>query len=98
MGSIFGHRLDYNGVMGRGSERPTAHTHQLTQVPPPSPRVENTLVRQRNARVTLGAKTSEVLLCFLAIIFLGSIVLTSFWLLYTHCFTSLVIFAGFYSE
>ena len=32
MGSIIGHRIDYNGV--RGSERPAAHTQQkLTQVP-----------------------------------------------------------------
>ena len=31
MGSIAGHRIDYNG---RGSERPAAHTQQnLTQVP-----------------------------------------------------------------
>ena len=34
MGSIVGHRVDYNRVTG--SERPAAHTQQiLTQVPPP---------------------------------------------------------------
>ena len=43
-------------------------------------------------------KTCEVFLCFLAIIFLGSILLTSQWLLCIHCFTSLVSFTGFYSE
>ena len=33
MGSIIGHKKDYNG--GRGSERPAAHTQQkLTQVIP----------------------------------------------------------------
>ena len=33
MGSMIGHRIDYNGV--GGSERPAAHTQQkLTQVPP----------------------------------------------------------------
>jgi len=33
MGSIIGHRIDYNG--GRGSESPAAHTWQkLTQVTP----------------------------------------------------------------
>ena len=33
MGSITGHRIDYNG--GRGSERPAAHTQQkLTRVLP----------------------------------------------------------------
>ena len=37
MGSIVGHRVDYNRVTG--SERPAGHTQQiLTQVPPP-PRV-----------------------------------------------------------
>ena len=37
MGSIIGHRIDYNGIeWGRGSERPVAHTQQkLTQVTPP---------------------------------------------------------------
>ena len=49
-------------------------------------------------RVNLGVKTCEVFLCFLVIIFLGSIVLTSQWLLCIHCFTSLVSFAGFYIE
>ena len=43
-------------------------------------------------------KTCEVFLCFLAIIFLGSILLTSQWLLCIHCFTPLVSFTGFYSE
>ena len=38
-------------------------------------------------RVYLDVKTCEVFLCFLAIIFLGSIVLTSQWLLCIHCFT-----------
>ena len=46
----------------------------------------------------LGVKTCEVFLCFLAIVFLGSIVLTSQWLLCIHCFTSLVSFTGFYTE
>ena len=52
-------------------------------------------------RVYLGVNTCEVFLCFLAIIFLGSIVLTSHqWLLCIHCFysTSLVSFTGFYTE
>ena len=36
MGSILGHRIDYNGV--GGSERPAEHTQQkFTQVPPPPP-------------------------------------------------------------
>ena len=47
--------------------------------------------------VYLGVKTCEVFLCFLAIIFLGSIVLSSQWLLCIHCFTSLVSFTGFYT-
>ena len=35
MGSLIGHRVDYNGV--GGPERPAAHTQQkLTQVPPTS--------------------------------------------------------------
>ena len=46
----------------------------------------------------LGVKTCKVFLCFLAIVFLGSIVLTSQWLLCIHCFTSLVSFKGFYTE
>jgi len=37
-------------------------------------------------------------LCILAIIFHGSIVLTSHWPLCVHCFTSLVSFTGFYTE
>ena len=49
-------------------------------------------------RLILGVKTCEVFLCFLAIVFLGSIVLTSQWLLCIHCFTSLVSFTGFYTE
>ena len=49
-------------------------------------------------RVSLGAKASEVFLCFLAIIFLGSIVLTSQRLLCIRCFTSHVSFTGFYTE
>ena len=40
--------------------------------------------------VSLGVKTCEVFLCFLPIIFLGSIVLTSQRLLCIHCFTSQV--------
>ena len=48
--------------------------------------------------VYLGVKTCEVFLCFLAIIFLGSIVLSSQWLLCIHCFTSLVSFTGFYTK
>ena len=43
-------------------------------------------------------KTCKVFLCFLAIIFLGTILLTSQWLLCIHCFTPLVSFTGFYSE
>ena len=46
----------------------------------------------------LGVKTCEVFLCFLATIFLGSIVLSSQWLLCIHCFTSLVSFTGFYTK
>ena len=49
-------------------------------------------------RLILGVKTCEVFLCFLAIVFLGSIVLTSQWLLCIHCFTSFVSFTGFYTE
>ena len=49
-------------------------------------------------QVYLGVKTCEVFLCFLATIFLGSIVLSSQWLLCIHCFTSLVSFTGFYTE
>ena len=45
-----------------------------------------------------GVKICEVFLCFLAIIFLGSIVLTSHWLLCIDRFTSLVRFTGFYTE
>ena len=48
--------------------------------------------------VYLGVKTYEVFHCFLAIIFLSSIVLTSRWLLYIYCLTSLVSFTGFYTE
>ena len=47
--------------------------------------------------VYLGVKTYEVFLCFLAIIFLGSIVLTPQWLLCIHCFTSLLSLTGFYT-
>ena len=43
-------------------------------------------------------ETCEVFLCFLAIILLGSIVLTSQGLLCIHCFMSLVSFTGFYTE
>ena len=50
--------------------------------------------------VYLGVKTRqcEVFLCFLAMIFLVTIVLTSQWLLCTHCFTSPVSFTGFYTK
>ena len=49
--------------------------------------------------VYLGVKTSEIFpRCFLSNIFLGSIVLTSHWLLCIRCFTSLVSFTGFYTE
>ena len=44
-----------------------------------------------------GVKICEGFFCFLAIIFLGPI-LTSHWLLYIYCFTSLRRFTGFYSE
>ena len=41
MGSIVGHRIDYDGV---GVPRPAAHTQQnLTQVPPPPPEEKNHL-------------------------------------------------------
>ena len=50
--------------------------------------------RRVRAGGCLGVKTCEVFLCFLAIIFLGPIVLTSLWLLCIHCFTSLVSFTG----
>ena len=46
-------------------------------------------------RVYLVVKTCEVFLSFLAIIFLGSIVLSSQWLLCIHCFMSLVSFTEF---
>ena len=49
-------------------------------------------------RVYLGVKTCEVFLCFLAIIFLGSNVLSSQWLLCIHWFMSLVSFTGFYTK
>ena len=45
--------------------------------------------------VYLSVKTCEVFLCFLAIIFLGSIVLSSQWLFFIHCITSLMSSAGF---
>ena len=45
--------------------------------------------------VYLGVKICEVFFCFLATIFLGTIVLTSLCL---HCFTSLVSITGFYIE
>ena len=48
--------------------------------------------------VYLGVKTCEFFFCFLGIIFLGCILLTSQWLLCTHCFTSLVSLTGFYNE
>ena len=48
--------------------------------------------------VILGVKTCEVFLCFLVIFFLGSIVLTSHWLLCINCFPLLVRFTGFYTE
>ena len=48
--------------------------------------------------VYLAVKTCEVFLCFLAIIFLGSNVLTSQWLPCTHFFTSAVSFTGFYTK
>ena len=51
-----------------------------------------------NLGVILRVKTCEVFLCFLVIIFLGSIVLTSHWLLCINCFTSLVRFTGYYTE
>ena len=57
---------------------------------------ENTI--QVRLGVYLGVKTYEVFLCFLAIIFLGSIALSSQWLLCIHCFTALVSFTGFYTE
>ena len=53
---------------------------------------------QRFWGVYLGVKTCEVFHSFLAIIFLGSIVLTSQRLLCIHCFTSLVSFTYFYPE
>ena len=53
---------------------------------------------QQLCGVYLGVKTCEVFLCFLSIIFLGSIVLTSQWLLCIHCFTSLISFTSFYTE
>ena len=47
----------------------------------------------------LGVKTCEVFLCFLAIIFHGSIVLTFQWLVYiNYFFTSLLSFTGFYTK
>ena len=50
--------------------------------------------------VILRVKTCKVFLCSLAIIFLGSIVFTSQWLLCINCFTSLVSFkfTSFYSD
>ena len=46
-------------------------------------------------QVYLGVKTCEVFCSFLTIIFL---VLTSQWLLCTHCFMSLMSSTGFYTE
>ena len=43
-------------------------------------------------------KTCEFFLCFQAIIFLGSIVLISQWLLCINCFTPLMSFTGFYTK
>ena len=43
-------------------------------------------------------KTCEVFLYFLALIILGSIVLTSYWLLFINYLTSLMRFSGFYTE
>ena len=40
--------------------------------------------------IILDVKTCEVFLCFLVILFLGFIVLTSHWLLCINCFTLLV--------
>ena len=57
-----------------------------------------TALQTHDFRVYHGVKTCEVFLCFLAFIFLGSIVLASQWLLCIHCFTSLVSFKGFYTE
>ena len=53
MGSIAGHRIDYNG--GRGSEKPAAHTQQnLTQVNPP-PGQDNVRFNQKySAQSTLA--------------------------------------------
>ena len=49
-------------------------------------------------RVYLGVKTCEDFLCFLAFIFLSSIVLPCQWLLCIHCFMSFVSFKGFYTD
>ena len=60
--------------------------------------VEKICKQRYKHMIYLGVKTCEVFLCFLAIIFLGSTVLTSQWLLCIHCFTSLVSFTGFYTN
>ena len=52
----------------------------------------------RTLRDIFAVKTCEVFLCFLSIIFLGSIVLTFHRLLCMNCFTSLVRFTGFCTE
>ena len=54
--------------------------------------------REAYFRVYVSVKSCEFFLCFLAIIFPGSIVLTSQWLLCIHCFMSLMSFTGFYTE
>ena len=58
------------------------------------------LVAWTNFRGILGVKTCQVFLCFLAIMFLGSIMLiylTFQWLLCSNCFTCIVSFIGFYT-
>ena len=71
-----------SGGVGEGVEKRCKQHYKLTH----------------DFRVYLGVKTCEVFLCFPAIIFLGSTVLTSQWLLCIHCFTSLVSFTGFYTD
>ena len=70
----------------------------VLQLPWFSPLPKKQLFAGGKKWLILGVKTCEVFLCFLAIVFLGSVVLTSQGLLCIHCFTPLVSFTGFYTE
>ena len=61
MGSIIGHRIDYNG--GRSSESPTAHTKINPSIPPP-PRSTRSTCRKAglNKSNDTGQDTNEEIL------------------------------------